>query len=104
MCNKNTANIDLVSGVQIKYSTVKKPASSGYYMAYISINTTAPILCVITNPVTKEQYFLYIPYSAFSHLRGNCISICFGKNGSPSPSQWWNYEVDSFDDLCELAK
>ena len=31
MCDKNTANIDLVSGVQIKYSTVKMPASSDRY-------------------------------------------------------------------------
>jgi len=51
MCGKNTANIDLVSGVQVKYSTVTMPASSIRYLAYISINTTAPILCVITNPI-----------------------------------------------------
>ena len=104
MCSKNTANIDLVSGVQIKYATVKKSASSEYYRAYISINTTAPILCVITNPVLNEQYFLHIPYRAFKHLDGNCINIYFGKDGEPRSSQWWNYEVDSFEELCELAK
>lgn len=104
MCNKNTANIDLVSGVQIKYSTVKKPASSDYYLAYISINTTAPILCVITNPILQEQYFLHIPYSAFRHLSGNCISISFGQDGVPGKSIWWHYEVDSFEELCEAAK
>jgi hypothetical protein len=104
MCGKNTANIDLVSGMQIKYATVKKPASSKYYLAYISINTTAPILCVITNPVLNEQYFLHIPYRAFKHLDGNCINIYFGKDGEPRSSQWWNYEVDSFEELCELAK
>ena len=104
MCSKNTANIDLVSGVQIKYSTVKKPASSDRYLAYISINTTAPILCVITNPVINEQYFLHIPYSAFRHLSGNCIAISFGKDGHPGSSIWWHYEVDSFEELCEAAK
>lgn len=104
MCNKNTANIDLVSGVQIKYSTVKMPASSDRYLAYITINTTAPILCVINNPVLNEQYFLHIPYRAFKHLRGNCISIVFGKDGNPGSSIWWHYEVDSFEELCELAK
>jgi hypothetical protein len=104
MCGKNTANIDLVSGKQIKYATVKKPASSKYYLAYIKINTTAPILCVVTNPILGEQYFLYIPYYAFSHLRGSCINIPFGQNGEPGNSQWWNYEVESFDKLCELAK
>jgi hypothetical protein len=105
MCGKNTANIDLVSGVQIKYATVTKAASSERYLAHISIKTTAPILCVITNPVlNNEQYFLYIPYRAFNHLSGNCINISFGKDGQPRPSQWWHYEVDSFEELCELAK
>ena len=104
MCSKNTSNIDLVSGTQIKYSTVKKPASSEYYLAYISINTTAPILCVINNPVIDQQYFLHIPYRAFQHIRGSCISIVFGKDGCPSPSKWWHHEVDSFEQLCELAK
>ena len=104
MCSKNTANIDLVSGVQIKYSTVKMPASSDRYLAYITINTTAPILCVITNPVLKEQYFLHIPYRAFRHLSGNCINISFGRDGHPGSSQWWNYQVDTFEDLCEFAK
>ena len=104
MCNKNTANIDLVSGVQIKYATVKKPASSDYYLAFISLRTTAPILCVITNPVINQQYFLHIPYKAFRLVNGSCINILFGKDGHPRPSQWWHYEVDSFEELCELAK
>jgi|LauGreDrversion4_2_1035121.scaffolds.fasta_scaffold773457_2 hypothetical protein len=105
MCDKNTPNIDLVTGKQIKHATVKKPASSRYYTAYISINTDAPILCVITNPIAGEQYFLHIPYHAHSHLSGNCISINFGTDGlTPSCSQWWNYEIDSFEELCELAK
>lgn len=104
MCVKNTANIDLVSGKQIKHATVKKPASSKYYSAYISINTTAPILCVVSNPVLNEQYFLHIPYNAFRHLSGSCINIPFGQDGNPGKSQWWNYQVKSFETLCELAK
>jgi hypothetical protein len=105
MCDKNTPNIDLVTGKQIKHATVKKGANSKYYKAYISINTDAPILCVITNPVVGEQYFLHIPYSAFSHLTGSCISIYFGTDGKTiAASHWWNYEVDSFEELCELAK
>jgi hypothetical protein len=104
MCGKNTANIDLVSGVQIKYSTVKKAASSDYYLAWISINTTAPILCVINNPVLNTQYFLHIPYHAFRHLTGNCINVPFGRDGYPGSSQWWHYQVNSFEELCELAK
>jgi hypothetical protein len=105
MCDKNTPNIDLVTGKQIKHATVKKPASDRHYKAYISINTNAPILCVITNPITGNQYFLHIPYKAFRHLSGSCISIGFGTDGkTPADSQWWNFEVNSFEELCELAK
>jgi hypothetical protein len=105
MCDKNTPNIDLVTGKQIKHSTVKKSASSSYYKAYITINTNAPILSVITNPVTGKQYFLYIPYQAFSHLSGSCIAIGFGEDGRrPADSYWWNYQVESFEKLCEMAK
>lgn len=105
MCDKNTPNIDLVTGKQIKHATVKKGASSKYYKAYITINTDAPILCVITNPISGKQYFLHIPYSAHAHLTGSCINIGFGTDGrTPASSQWWRYEVDSFESLCELAK
>ena len=105
LCDKNTPNIDTVTGKQIKHAQVKRPASSDYYIAYISIKTTAPILCVITNPISGLQYFLHIPYNAFSHLSGSCISILFGKDGrTPSDSHWWRFRVRSFEDLCELAK
>ena len=105
MCDKNTPNIDLVTGKQIKHATVKKPASSDRYMAYITTNTRAPILCVITNPINSKQYFLHIPYNAHKHLTGSCISVGFGTDGkTPANSHWWNYEVDSFEKLCELAK
>ena len=105
LCTPCTPNIDTVSGKQIKHATVKKPASSDNYMAYISRNTNAPILCVITNPHNGLQYYLHIPYSAHRDLSGNCISIMFGKDGcTPGMSKWWNYEVDTFRELCELAK
>lgn len=104
LCAPMTPNIDTVSGKQIKHATVKKSASSDYYTAYITRNTDAPILCVITNPVLKTQYFLHIPYKAHSHLTGSCFNISFGRNGNPSPSKWWKYQVPDFDALCELAK
>ena len=104
LCSPMTPNIDTVTGKQIKYVTVKKPASDRYYKAYITRKTTAPILCVISNPIKNKQYFLHIPYHAHKHLDGSCLTISFGKDGTPSPSQWWAYEVDSFDELCELAK
>jgi hypothetical protein len=105
MCSPCTPNIDLVSGVQIKYATVMKPASSDYYCAYISRNTTAPMCVIISNPMeNNKQYFLYIPYSAHQHLTGSCINISFGRDGLDSSSKWWHHQVDSFDALCQLAK
>ena len=104
MCRKNTPNIDLVTGKQIKHATVKKAGTRLFYRASISINTTAPILCVITNPFDGEQYFLHIPYSAHRYLTGNCITIPFGKDGQGGASRWWAYQVDSFQELCDLAK
>lgn len=104
LCTPMTPNIDTVTGKQIKYATVKKGAKSRYYKAYITRNTTAPILCVITNPIKQEQYFLHIPYSAHKHHSGSCLAISFGTDGTPSRSWLWEHEVDSFDELCELAK
>jgi hypothetical protein len=106
LCAKNTPDIDLVSGKQIKHATVTKSVSSDYYKAYISIkNTTAPLLCVITNPYENRQYFLHIPPEAYRYRDGNTIAISFGRDGrSSGTSIWWNYEVSSFNKLCELAK
>lgn len=104
LCDPMTPNIDTVTGKQIKYATVKKSAKSKHYKAYITRNTDAPILCVINNPVQNEQYFLHIPYEAHWYLTGSCIALSFGTYGEPGASIWWKYEVDSFEDLCELAK
>lgn len=105
-CDKNTRNIDLVSGVQIKSAQVTKAVTSDYYKAHFSLNSTAPILCVITNMIEGRQHFLHIPANARKHLSGNATNISFGTSGlyEDSTSQWWHYEVDSFEDLCELAK
>lgn len=105
-CARNTPEIDLESGIQIKHaqtSFVKNKPN--LQKAYITIKgTRAPILAVITEQVTGKQYFLNIPYKARNHLSGNTISLCFDQYGNPGNSQWWAYEVSSFKDLCELAK
>ena len=105
-CDKNTRNIDLVSGVQIKSAQVTKSVNSDYYKAHFGINTTAPMLCVITNLIEEKQYYLYIPPAAHSHLSGNAINISFGTSGlfEDSTSHWWGHKVDTFKELCELAK
>lgn len=106
MCDRNTPEIDLISGKQIKHATTNPVRNRpNLRKAYISIaGTTAPILAVITETITNEQYFLYIPFSAYSHLTGNTIALGFDKDGEPGRSQWWNYQVDSFEELCALAK
>jgi hypothetical protein len=102
-CSKMTENIDLESGYQIKHArTHMRP--NGYWIATVSRNTTAPILLVISETKTKKQYFFHIPYTAHRHLSGNTIGISFGAHGWPSSGQWWAYEVESFEKLCELAR
>jgi hypothetical protein len=102
-CIKMTENIDLESGHQIKHArTHLRP--SGYWIATVSRNTTAPILLVVSETKTKKQYFFHIPYTAHSRLSGNTIGISFGRDGWPSSGQWWAYEVKSFSELCKIAK
>ena len=102
-CEKLTENIDLESGHQIKHARTHL-RTSGYWIATVSRNTTAPILLVVSETKTKKQYFFHIPYSAHRHLSGNTIGISFGQYGRPSSGQWWRYEIKSFDELCEIAK
>lgn len=105
-CDRNTPEIDLVSGKQIKHATTNPVKNRpNQRKAFISIaGTSAPILAVVTETITSRQYFLYIPFRAYSHLTGNTISVIFDKNGNPGNSQWWRYQVESFEKLCELAK
>ena len=101
-CTKLTENIDLESGKQIKHA--KTYFRKGSWIATISRNTTAPMLVVITEQNTKKLHFLHIPYGAHKHLSGNTISISFGSDGRSKNSQWFKYEVGTFDKLCNLAK
>jgi len=103
MCSKLTKNIDLVTGKQIKHArTHLRPTGTWY--ATISRNTTAPMLVVISETNTGKHYYLSIPYNAHSHMLGNTINISFGKDGSGLNSHWWRYKVNSYEELCELAK
>lgn len=102
-CAKLTENIDLENGKQIKFAKTHL-RSKGYWIATISRNTTAPMLVVIYETNTKKEYFLNIPYHAHRHLSGNTIGISFGRDGHDSTSQWWAYQVESFEKLCEIAK
>ncbi len=106
-CDKNTPNIDLVSGKQIKHAQTNPDhvTTKSVLKAHISIRgITAPILAVVTERVTKKQYFFHFPYSSFRYLNGNTFTLTFDAKGRPGNGQWWDYEVDSFEELCDYAK
>jgi hypothetical protein len=105
LCEKNTPEVDLVSGVQIKHAQTNPRSNSGRLLAHVSIKgTRAPILAVVTERKRNKQYFFHIPYRARAHLTGNAIAIPFDDMGYPGSSQWWEYQVSNFDELCNLAK
>jgi len=107
-CPKNTPGIDLVSGVQIKYAQTNRVTQSkkGSLYGYISVRDhTETILAVVTETVTGKQYFFRFPHSSYRHVNGNTFAVPFDIDGNPRrKSDWWYYEVDSFDKLCEMAK
>jgi len=104
MCGKLTKNIDLVSGVQIKHARTHL-RTNGSWVATISRNTTAPMLIVIAETNTNKNYYLHIPYKAHRQLSANTIGISFGKDGVRLDNHWLRkHKVNSYDELCELAK
>ena len=104
---KNTPEIDLVSGKQIKHAQTNPDGNYRTLLpAWFGIkNTTAPILLVVTERLTKKQYFFYIPYKAYRHINANAIGIPFELNGTPRrTNHWWDHEISTWKDLCNLAK
>jgi hypothetical protein len=62
-------------------------------------------LLVVTERLTNQQYYFYIEYDDYKHINANAISIPFNSDGSPkTDNYWWNHKVDSFEELCSLAK
>ena len=107
-CRKNTPGIDLESGKQIKYAQTnyETQAYCGTLKGYITIkNHDQTILAVVTETLTKKQYFFHFPYSSYSHYSANTFCIPFEIDGTPRRSNdRWKYAVDSWEDLCKLAK
>ena len=102
LCAKNTPDVDTVTGKQIKHAQTHP--DRGAMKAYFGINTTAPILLVVTENLTKKQYYFHIPYKYYSEMSGNSISIPFNADGSPkTTNRWWGHEVNDFNELCALA-
>ena len=103
LCAKNTPDIDTVTGKQIKHAQTHP--ERGSMSAYFSIKTTAPILLVVTENLTKEQYYFHIPYEYYSEMNGNSIAIPFNPDGSPKlTNRWWDHKVNDFNELCALAQ
>jgi hypothetical protein len=103
LCEKNCPNIDTVTGKQIKHAQTHP--ERGAMKAFFSINTTAPILLVVSENLTKQQYYFYIPYKEYRHMNANSIAIPFNDDGSPKTSnKWWNHKVNDFNELCALAQ
>jgi len=106
-CEKNTPEIDLITGKQIKHAQTNPNGNNiNSLKAWFSVkNTSAPILLVVTERLTKKQYFFYIPYSSYAHVNANAISIPFELHGAPRRSNhWWKHEVTTWNELCNLAK
>jgi hypothetical protein len=102
LCSKNTPDIDTVTGKQIKHAQTHP--ERGSMKAFFGINTTAPILLVVTENLTKKQYYFHIPYREYSRMNGNSISIPFNADGSPKlTNRWWKHKVNDFNELCTLA-
>jgi hypothetical protein len=109
-CSKNTPEIDLVSGHQIKHgaTSLEKWYVTGKRKlgAYISIKGhTRTILAVITENLTQKQYYFVFPYESYRRKAGNTIRVPFEHDGRPKrDNQWWSHEVPSFEYMCEIAK
>ena len=105
-CPRNTPEIDLVNGVQIKTSQTNPERDKTTLRAWFTIkNCRAPIALTVTEKVTKKQYFFFIPYSAYQHVKANAISIPFDINGYPlMKNDWWYYNVTTWEKLCEKVQ
>lgn len=102
-CPRNTARIDLVSGVQIK--TAQTYPDKGKLQAYFAPgNTKAPILLVVLERLTGKEYFFSFSYNRYKHQIGSSICLPFDADGTPRRSNhWWDNEIE-FKDVQKLAK
>lgn len=102
-CPRNTADIDLISGVQIK--TAQTYPNKGKLQAYFSPgNTKAPILLMVLERLTGKEYFFSFSYNSYKGRSGSSICLPFEFNGSPRRcNHWWDHEI-TFTQLRKLAK
>lgn len=106
LCSKNTPEIDLVSGKQIKHGRTNPVTQHTGLKAFCSIkNHSSTILFVATEAYTQKEYYFVFPYSSYKRYNANTLCVPFNWCGVPTRSNhWWDYEVDSFEQLCKAAK
>ncbi len=102
-CSRNTAKIDLVSGVQIK--TAQTYPDKGQLEAYIAPgNTKAPILVNVVERSTLKEYYFYLQHKDYYSKKGSSIRFPFKSDGTPKrDNHWWEYEI-TFNEYVRLAK
>lgn len=71
-----------------------------------------PLRVIAYNKIADKFHYFFIPFSAYQHCKHTVeivveqVSGQFSKpnfNGMPKTTrQWWQYEVDSFEDLCKI--
>ena len=102
-CPRNTAKIDLVSGVQIK--TAQTYPDNKKLEAYFAPgNTKAPILLMVLERLTGKEYFFFFRYRDYKDRIGSSICLPFEADGNPKRrNHWWDHEITS-SELRKLAK
>ena len=102
-CSRNTAKIDLVSGVQIKTAQTY-PDNDKLQAFFASGRTRAPILLMVVERLTGKEYFFSFKYNHYKERIGSSICIPFESDGSPRRcNHWWDHEI-TFSELRRLAR
>lgn len=106
-----TPGSDLVNGWEIKHGQARKVNRTTRRRAYVAglENKHETLRVVITELLTGKLYFFKIPYSAYRYCVGSSIHFDFNSQGMPCRHRqregvrpnFWDYEVESFDRLCE---
>ena len=113
LCSPGTAGIDTTNGVEIKHAQTHP--ERGWYgntlPAYISKkNKSGPIAAIVTENLTKKQYYFFIHHYQYSEANGNCFTIPFENDGTPrrvpkrekTLTDWWKCEIKTYKEFCTL--
>lgn len=101
---------DLENGWEIKHGQAHLTAKGTQRNAYIAgmQNKMGTLRIVITERLTGKLYFFKVPFSAYRDYRSSSLQWAFEVDGTPrripkaamSRPCYWDFEVDSFEELC----